>query len=124
VIVAKILIVDDDEIMLDFLAAVLRFDGHTVVTATSGNPALDILESGVSLDLMITDVILPGLTGFSLARMANLRRPGLKIFYISGHEDAELDRDQGVRLGALIRKPIQPDDFRRVVLDTLAEKVH
>jgi DNA-binding response OmpR family regulator len=118
--VSKILVVDDDEMMLDFLAEALRLDGHTVGTAPSGNPALDILETDLPLDLMVTDVVLPGLTGFSLARMARLRRPGMKILYISGHGDAELDRDRGVRLGELIHKPIRPDEFRRIVADTLS----
>jgi CheY-like chemotaxis protein len=118
---ASILVVDDDADVLDIIVAVIRAGGHTVINASSGLEALNVLDGDIPLDLMVTDVIMPGLNGFSLARMANLRRPGLKIMYLTGyHEQATAMRDPGERLGKLLTKPIMPAELRREVDQALA----
>ena len=118
---SALLIVDDDQDILDIFEAFLTAEGHSVTTANCGLPALDILDSDQRLDLMITDVIMPGLNGFCLARMAKTRRPSLKILYLSGDcENAQVSRDQGVRLGKLLNKPILARDLTREVEDALA----
>ena len=118
---ARILVVDDDADVLDVLAAAIKSGGHSVVTAISGIKALNILDGDTPFDLMLTDVIMPGLNGFNLARMANLRRPGLKIMYLTGfHEEAAAMRDPGARLGKLLNKPIMPIQLRKEVDEALA----
>jgi CheY-like chemotaxis protein len=118
---SDLLIVDDDQDILDLFKTFLTAEGHAVITANCGLPALDILDSSQQIDLMITDVIMPGLNGFCLARMAKTRRPLLKILYLSGNcENAEVSRDQGVRLGKLLNKPILVQDLRREVENALA----
>jgi CheY-like chemotaxis protein len=118
---SHLMIVDDDEDVLGLHEIFLKADGHTVVTANSGLPALDILDSDQRVDLMITDVMMPGLNGFNLARMARSRRPLLKILYLSGSlEDAQVARDGGLRLGKLLNKPILAQDLRREVHEALA----
>jgi len=122
---ANILVVDDDPDVLGIVCASLTICGHQVTRAANGVAALDILDrlSGKTPDLLLTDVIMPGLNGFNLARMARMRAPLLKILYLTGfHEMAITMRDQGERLGKLLTKPILPDDLAKEVAAALNDK--
>ena len=113
---ATVLVVDDDPDVLDTLAAILRSAEHVVLKAGSGIAALDLLDQGCAPHLMITDVIMPGLNGFNLARMARMRRAGMKILYLTGfHERVIALRDAGERFGKLLTKPIEPAELRAEV---------
>jgi CheY-like chemotaxis protein len=113
-------VVDDDVDVLEVLVGIMKSGGHSVVKAGSGVAALDTLDTDIPLDLMVTDVIMPGLNGFNLARMANMRRPGMKIMYLTGfHEQATAMRDPGERLGKLLTKPILPAELRKEVDEVL-----
>jgi CheY-like chemotaxis protein len=117
----SILIVDNDKDIIDIFQETLTAAGHAVVTANCGLQALDILDSDQPLDLMLTDVVMPGLNGFNLARMARMRRPLLKILYLAdGGETGEIIRDRGIRLGKLLTKPIPLQELTREVEDALA----
>jgi CheY-like chemotaxis protein len=117
---ASVMIVDDDPDVLATLAAVLERAGHEVTRAASGLAALALLDEGKAADLLLTDVVMPGLNGFNLARMVNMRRPAVKILYLTGfHESAVTMKDVGSRLGKLLTKPILPDELRKEVDDAL-----
>jgi CheY-like chemotaxis protein len=119
---AAVLVVDDDPDVLATVAKIIEQSGHKVATAASGLAALAVLDEDKPIDLLLTDVIMPGLNGFNLARMAHLRRPSLKVLYLTGfHEAATAMRDVGDRLGKLLTKPIQPADLRREVADALTK---
>src|ERR1700730_13868750 len=106
---ASILVVDADAYVLELLVVNLKSSGHSVFKANSGIVALQILDASNAIDLMITDIVMPGLNGFNLARMARMRRPNLKIMYLTGyHEQSMAMRDPGERLGKLLTKPIMP----------------
>jgi CheY-like chemotaxis protein len=105
---ATIMVVDDEPDIATTLGELLRSAGHQVVEAGGGLAALTILEEGQPLDLMMTDIIMPGLNGFSLARMAKTWRPRLKILYLTGYAETEIAaRDTGLRYGKILRKPIR-----------------
>ena len=111
---ATILVVDDDVAVLETLAAIVKSGGHRAVKAGSGTAALDILDSETEIDLMLTDIMMPGLNGFNLARMARWRRRDLKILYMTGfNEQTAAMRDTGKRLGKLLLKPLRAADLRR-----------
>ncbi len=86
-----ILVAEDDALVRDTVAESLRDLGYTVMTAPDGAEALAVLESGASLDLLFTDVTMPGaLNGVTLALAARMRRPQLKILFTSGYSDRDV----------------------------------
>jgi CheY-like chemotaxis protein len=113
---ATVLVVDDDADQLDVLVAIVKSGGHQTVKAGSGTAALDILDGETAIDLMLTDIVMPGLNGFNLARMARMRRRDIKILYMTGfHEQSAAMRDTGERLGKLLLKPLRAADLRKEI---------
>jgi CheY-like chemotaxis protein len=116
---AALLVVDDDAEVLEAVCTVLAGMGHSIERAPGGIPALDILDRK-PIDLLLTDVMMPGLHGFNLARMAVLRQPDIKVLYFTGYTEYTLDRDEGQKFGKLLHKPLTPDELRREVDAALA----
>ena len=84
----NILVVEDDPMVLDYVESQLSSLGYAVTTANSGQQALAQLESGLPVDLLFTDVVMPeGLSGRELADRAQLMRPGLKVLFTSGYTE-------------------------------------
>src|SRR5262249_46614152 len=79
----KIVVVDDDPDVLDTIAAILKRAGHCVHKATGGQAALEFFDQYDKVDLLLTDVLMPGLNGFNLARLAKARQPAVKVLYLS-----------------------------------------
>jgi signal transduction histidine kinase len=92
-----ILVVEDDEEVLAVTADSLREFGYQVVTAVSGAQALEILMGSQPIDLMLSDVIMPGgINGAQLAVRARHVRPELKVLLTSGYTAAALNREHGL----------------------------
>ncbi|WP_299442316.1 ATP-binding protein [uncultured Rhodospira sp.] len=84
-----ILLVEDEDPVRTFAARALRNKGYTVLEAHAGEQALDMLNDPQPLSLLITDMVMPGIDGATLARRARERRPDLRVIIISGYsEDA------------------------------------
>ncbi|SEP00848.1 His Kinase A (phospho-acceptor) domain-containing protein [Rhodospirillales bacterium URHD0017] len=83
----NLLLVDDDFLISLSTAALLEDLGHEVVKASSGAAALEVLQSGKPVDLLITDYAMPGMTGVQLAEAARQLRPGLPILLATGYAD-------------------------------------
>src|SRR5690606_7127742 len=81
----KILMVDDDKPILEVVSEALSDEGYDVVTATDGDEALEKIQNDASIDVLFSDVVMPGLSGVDLARKAASIRPGLRIVLASGH---------------------------------------
>ncbi len=82
---AKILLAEDDDSMRGFLAKALERAGHEVTPCADGEEGLDSLESSdLGFDLLLTDIVMPGLDGIELARRAAEIDPDLKIMFITG----------------------------------------
>lgn len=80
-----IIIVDDDTSLLKLLRSVLRRDGFRVLTAGSGDDALRICTRfRRRIDAMITDIEMPGISGFRLAEQVAVKRPGMPVLFMSG----------------------------------------
>ena len=85
-----ILCVDDEAIPLELRKSVLQMRGYKVVTASSGAIALEILERQ-SVDLVLTDLLMPGLSGTDLAREIKRRQPNLPVVLYSGVNEVPQD---------------------------------
>ena len=106
---AVILFVDDDPLIAMSTTEMLEDLGHRVIGATSGLHALDILKSGQPIDLMVTDHVMPGMTGIELAAKSREVRPSLPILLATGY--AELPEGTQVDLPRLA-KPYHQDQLR------------
>jgi PAS domain S-box-containing protein len=116
-----ILLVEDDEPVRVTTADMLSDLGYRVLKARDADAALTIIESGVSVDLLFTDVVMPGVFGASeLARRAQERLPGLKVLFTSGYTDnavvhgGHLPRDV-----ELLSKPFAQDELARTLRKVL-----
>src|SRR5260221_9941046 len=115
-----VLVVDDEESMVDLAAAILRRAGYQVLTARDGHAAITALRENPGIALLFTDIKMPGIDGFMLADMAKVRRPDLKVLYVTGFGD-EVSTRPGVRHGKVLAKPYDPQQLReevRLLLDT------
>ncbi len=80
-----ILLVDDDDDVRETSADMLAELGYEVVQASSGLQALDVLDQRPELEVMVTDIRMPGMSGLELSELAHRRRRDLKIILISGY---------------------------------------
>jgi len=113
----QILLVDDDEIWVEAASRILRHAGYDVLPASDHREALQILEGPRRVDLLLTDVVMPQrVNGVALARMAGMRRPGLKVIYLTGYDLPGLSEGTN---GTILRKPIDDDALLREVAGAL-----
>ncbi|MGC4049523.1 MAG: response regulator [Paludibaculum sp.] len=112
-----ILAVDDDRGVLSFLENVLQSAGYRVLLADGGWSAVAAYEAEKSpIDLLLTDVIMPDLTGPVLAERLRTQQPDLRVLFISGHHDADLVQRFVSRKGfILLSKPFSVDSLLRGV---------
>jgi CheY-like chemotaxis protein len=82
----NILIVDDEVALTELNAEVLRSEGHNIKTAFNANEALELVNEN-DFDVIISDVVMPGLNGFELADKVKARHPEIKIIMVSGYND-------------------------------------
>ena len=106
---AVILFVDDDPLIAMSTTEMLEDLGHRVIGANSGQHALDILKSEQPLDLMVTDHMMPGMTGLELAAASRKVRPSLPVLLATGY--AELPEGSQLDLPRLA-KPYHQDQLR------------
>ncbi|WP_407529164.1 hybrid sensor histidine kinase/response regulator [Methylobacterium oryzisoli] len=111
-----VLVVDDDPLVLMNTSAMLEDLGHSVLEASSGEQALRILRRSETIDLLITDQLMPGMTGTQLIEVLRAEHAGLPVILASGY--AELPEDE---LAGLVRlgKPFQQADLARALVTSL-----
>ena len=112
---STILIVDDDPAILEYAGGVLEECGYAVLTASNAASALVMLRNSDRIDLLFTDLVMPGVDGFELARRAGEEIPGLKVLFTSGHST---DPASGRRL---LKKPYRPQQLAGAIAAVLAE---
>jgi CheY-like chemotaxis protein len=102
----KILLVDDEPTVLEVLADTLGADGHTVLAARGGREALALLDSGARVDLVITDLGMPGMTGWELARALRTHWPDIPVGLISGWANAaDFSAEEASHVAFVVAKP-------------------
>jgi len=112
-----ILIVDDREDVAELARTILRDFGYTTLVASNAREALEILDSSGKVDLLFTDLIMPGgMNGVLLAREARRRQPKLKVLLATGYAEASLERtDIGGSEFDLLNKPYRRTELVRRV---------
>ncbi|HEV8550132.1 MAG TPA: ATP-binding protein [Polyangiaceae bacterium] len=116
-----ILVVDDDDDVRRLLVEVLRLGAYQVLEARDGDLALEIAEAhGEPIGLLVTDLVMPGLTGMELADSLRAHHPELKVLFMSGY--AERERLRVLRENEqYLPKPFLPDELFRRVNDFMSE---
>jgi two-component system cell cycle response regulator CpdR len=104
-----ILIADDDSDLREIIAATLSEPGYAVLTASDGYEAVRVLADNW-VNLLITDITMPGIDGFELARQAKVMRPTLQIIYLSGYS-VDGAENAGPVYGPVLKKPIRMGDL-------------
>jgi len=82
--VSKVLVVDDDPLILDLVKELLSSSEYQPILASSGVEALEIAKKHTSIDLLLTDIMMPGITGIDLAKQFSTLYPHVKILFMSG----------------------------------------
>jgi len=116
----RILVVDDEPGVRKLLARILRTRGYTVHEAEDGASALTFLDkSAADIDLVVTDIVMPGMSGTKLAEEINARWGDMKIMFVSGYpQGAALATGLAARIPVL-GKPFTPEALATKVREIL-----
>lgn len=116
---AKVLLVDDEPSVRDFVGRCLREHGYSVLEAANGSAALAALRSGEPIDLLLTDVMMPGVDGLELAARFKTERADTPIVLMSGYVSLDLPKD-----APFLQKPFTPRALLRSVERELGLNAH
>ncbi|HEX7718553.1 MAG TPA: ATP-binding protein, partial [Woeseiaceae bacterium] len=117
-----ILVVEDDDLVRQYVHKLLKSLGYGVLTANNGNAALEVLESSPDIDLLFTDVVMPGgMSGRDLADEVQRRHPGIRVLYTSGYsENAIVHHGRLDPSVNLLSKPYRREDLAASVRKALS----
>ncbi len=120
-----VLLVEDDKAVREFSRSLLEQAGYHVLEAPDGAEALRISGNhGDRIHLLVTDVVMPGMSGRELADRLTSMRPGLQVLYLSGYtNDAVIGRGVVESETAFLQKPFGPDDLAAKVRQVLDQQV-
>ena len=118
----KILIIDDEDIVLKSCLRILRSEDYLVETAYSGEAGLEKIENE-KYDLIITDLMMPGMSGMDVLRTVQSKKLDVKVVIFTGYATAETARE-ALKMGAFdyIPKPFTPDEFRDVIHNAIKSR--
>jgi two-component system, cell cycle sensor histidine kinase and response regulator CckA len=115
----RVLIVEDDDMVRSVSALILERAGYDVVTATNGQEALNLFDERESFDLMVTDLVMPTMTGIQLAEELGRRGVELPVVYMSGYAEGVTDHTPDGPNTAFLPKPFSGDDLSTAVRQLL-----
>jgi len=119
---ARILLAEDDPLMRRFLATALRRAGHEVDAVGDGTAALDAVRRDEGYELLVADIVMPGLDGIELAREAAIAIPRLKIMFITGFAAIAMKhRQSAVSNAQILSKPFHLRDLVEQVNKLMAQ---
>jgi CheY-like chemotaxis protein len=97
----RILVVEDDPFIREMAVTGLEDAGYEAIEAASGGEALSLLHAGIAVDALLTDIRLPGVTGWEVAKAYRERFPDLPVLYVTGYAE----QMQPVPGGIILSKP-------------------
>lgn len=112
-----VLVVEDEDMVRDFVCGQIRDLGYTVYSASTGQQALELLSHDMAFDLLFTDIMMPGgINGRELAEQAQAVRPDLQVVFTSGYSDDVIMRDGCLEPGThLLKKPYRRGELAAVL---------
>jgi CheY-like chemotaxis protein len=116
---ATVLLVEDSELVRELVERILEREGHQILAAEDGIDALRLVEGEPSIDLVITDVVMPRMNGPEFAAELRQRLPDVRVLFMSGHPAETLARE-GLAVGEeFIQKPFTPSELTAKVGELL-----
>lgn len=115
-----ILLAEDDSSMRQFLCAALEKAGYEVTAKSDGLDALSAMNNETAYDLLLTDIVMPGMDGIELAREATKKQPDMQVMFITGFAAVAMEqRDQAQNAPHVLSKPFHLKDLVSRVEDLL-----
>jgi CheY-like chemotaxis protein len=114
-----VLVVEDDPGVRELAVVTLKDAGYAVFEAPTGDCAIRLLDAHPEIDLIFTDIVMPGIDGYMLADIAKLRRPEIRILYATGYSH-HVESKHGVIHGRVLRKPYRQTQLADLIQKTLA----
>jgi two-component system cell cycle sensor histidine kinase/response regulator CckA len=106
-----ILVVDDEGFLVDIIFEILDSHGYHVLTATSGEEALQIAKKGALIDLLLSDLVMKPMNGLDLAAELKQTNPQIKVLFMSGYTEDYIRENLGLYTVPFLVKPISADDL-------------
>jgi PAS domain S-box-containing protein len=113
-----VLVVEDETVVRTLIRKIIEQHGYTVVEAVSGPVALALAEQLGPIHLLVTDVVMPEMSGPELYALLTASRPDLKVLYLSGYTE-EMDRSRVEQGETLLQKPFTPEELALKVREIL-----
>jgi two-component system cell cycle sensor histidine kinase/response regulator CckA len=117
-----VLLVEDEPMVRSVAERALARHGYTVITADNGEDALEILARNEPVDLLISDVVMPGMDGPTMVREARLSRPELKILFMSGYAEEQLRKSLDIENVNFLSKPFSVIELAEAARRTVMGK--
>jgi two-component system cell cycle sensor histidine kinase/response regulator CckA len=114
-----ILLVEDEAMVRAVAERALTRQGYQVLTANNGEEALELLEEGLEVDLLISDVVMPQMDGPTLVRAAREKYPDLKILFMSGYAEEQLRKSIDIDRVSFLPKPFSVQQLGQAARDAL-----
>jgi two-component system, cell cycle sensor histidine kinase and response regulator CckA len=116
----SILVVDDERAVRELLTMILRGRGYSVIPAGDAKTALDVLSSDQHVDLVVSDIVMHGMSGTRLVEEIQSRWPAMKLLFVSGYsQGVALNPESSARKVPLLGKPFTPSRLEAMVRDIL-----
>jgi DNA-binding NtrC family response regulator len=115
-----ILVVDDEPEIRKLVTAMLTRNGYKVLTADSGDNAVRLFRNNPGVDLLLTDVVAPGMSGPMIADQIAAMRPDIKVVFMSGYDNTQVVQRYVVEKGySLLIKPFTMDKLSQTIAEVM-----